>query len=94
MRQSASPVPKAPLCKGSCHGAAVTEGLSGVSAPFWDDLCRNPRPFLAPALQTLRSAPLPQVVDGTFSSFVRADAHIGPLLRTTCIAPVGRGDLD
>ena len=24
---------------------------------------------------------------------VGADAHIGPLLRTTCVAPVGRGDL-
>ena len=38
-RQSASLVPKAPLCKGSCHGAAVTEGLSEVDNPFGDDLC-------------------------------------------------------
>ena len=45
-RQSVSPVPKAPLCKGSCHGFAVTEGLSKVAGYFGDDLCRDSRPFL------------------------------------------------
>ena len=28
------PQGKAPLCKGSWHGAAVTEGLSDVDGPF------------------------------------------------------------
>ena len=40
------PQGKAPLCKGSWHGAAVTEGLSGVAGPFWGDLCRDSHPFL------------------------------------------------
>ena len=49
------PVPKAPLCKGSCHGFAVTEGLPGVAGYFGDDLCSDSYPFLAP---TGASAPL------------------------------------
>ena len=49
------PSPKAPLCKGSWHGAAVTEGLSGVAGPFGDDFCSDSHPFLAPAAA---SAPL------------------------------------
>ena len=43
------PQGKAPLCKGSCHGEAVTEGLSGVDGPFGDNLCCNFHPFLAAA---------------------------------------------
>ena len=39
------PRPEAPLCKGSCHGFAVTEGLSEVDSPFGDDLCRNSHPL-------------------------------------------------
>ena len=39
------PQGKAPLCKGSWHGAAVTEGLSEVDDPFGGDLCRNSHPF-------------------------------------------------
>ena len=56
------PSPKAPLCKGSCHGFAVTEGLSDVDAPFGDDSCFNLYPFLPSAPQTLRCAPLARVV--------------------------------
>ena len=57
------PSPKAPLCKGSCHGFAVTEGLPGVAGYFGDDLCSDSRPSLATAAHTLRCAPLARVVD-------------------------------
>ena len=43
------PRPEAPLCKGSCHGFAVTEGLPGVAGYFGDDLCSDSRPSLAHA---------------------------------------------
>ena len=52
------PRPEAPLCKGSCHGFAVTEGLSEVDSPFGGDLCSDFHPSLATAAQTLRCAPL------------------------------------
>ena len=39
------PSSKAPLCKGSWYGVAVTEGLSGVDRHFGDDLCRDSHPF-------------------------------------------------
>ena len=52
------PQGKAPLCKGSCHGFAVTEGLSEVDSPFGGDLCSDFHPSLATAAQTLRCAPL------------------------------------
>ena len=70
----------------------MTEGLSGVAGYFGDDLCSDSRPSLATAAHTLRCAPLARVVDAASPSPVRADAHIGPLLGTTCDAPVGRGD--
>ena len=57
------PSPNAPLCKGSCHGFAVTEGLPGVAGYFGDDLCSDSRPSLATAAHTLRCAPLARVVD-------------------------------
>ena len=62
MRQSASPVPKAPLCKGSCHGAAVTEGLPEVDDPFGGNLRSDSHPSLATAPQTLHCAPLARAI--------------------------------
>ena len=101
------PSPKAPLCKGSCHGFAVTEGLSDVDAPFGDDSCFNLYPFLPSAPQTLRCAPLARAVAAALRNHPRgtsppacrppqgvgADAYIGPLLSTTSAASVGWGDL-
>ena len=66
IRISRPPQGKAPLRKGSWHGAAVTEGLPGVDGPFGDNLCSDSHPFLAPAPQTLRCAPLAWVVRNTF----------------------------
>ncbi len=86
------PRPQRLPCAKGAVGQRPTEGLSGVDDPFWGDLCRNFHPSLATAPQTLRCAPLARVVDGTFPSFVGADDHIGPLLGTTIVAPVGRGD--
>ena len=65
------PSPKAPLCKGSWHGFAVTEGLSEVAGHFGDALCSDFHPFLATAAQTLRCAPLARVVDETSHTFRR-----------------------
>ena len=62
------PSPKAPLCKGSWHGAAVTEGLPEVDDPFWGNLRSDSHPSLATAPQTLRCAPLAWVVTGTSPS--------------------------
>ena len=62
IRISRPPQGKAPLCKGSWHGAAVTEGLSGVAGHFGDDLCSALYPFLPSAPQTLRCAPLPRAI--------------------------------
>ena len=70
---------KAPLCKGSWHGAAVTEGLSEVAGHFGDDLCRDSNPFLPSAAQTLRCAPLAWVVAGTSPSLCRGGPVCPPV---------------
>ena len=79
--RSASPVPKAPLCKGSCHGFAVTEGLSGVDGPFWVDLCSDFSSFLPSAAQTLRCAPPAWVVAETSPSLRRGRCLHRPAAR-------------
>ena len=68
-------------------------GGRGGGPPFGMVFASIPAHPSRPLAQTLRCAPLARVVDGTFPSFVGADAHIGPLLGTTCGASVGRGDL-
>ena len=83
--------PRLPCAKGAVS-RRLTEGLSGVDGPFGDDLCRNPRPFLPSAPQTLALRRWPGWSMQLSLLFVGADAHIGPSLGTTGDAPVGRGD--
>ena len=86
------PQGKAPLCKGSWHGAAVTEGLSGVAGGFGDNPCSDSNPFLHQRRKRSAVRRWPGWLRQLPLLPVGADAYIGPLPRTICDAPVGRGD--
>ena len=103
------PSPRLPCAKGAVsrrltEGLSGVDGhLEGdfcsVSRPFPCDRWRRRSavrryPGQSRRLSaTTRRARRPGVPSLVPPRGVGADAHIGPLLRTTCVAPVGRGDL-